>query len=45
MSDLTVDIQARMAELLTRFKLPTIATEAVRRFVAAGHAEALTSPP
>lgn len=41
MTDLAVDVQARMTELLTRFKLPTIAAEAVRRFVAAGHADAL----
>jgi DNA replication protein DnaC len=30
-----------MSELLTRFKLPTIATEVARRFVAAGHGDAL----
>jgi DNA replication protein DnaC len=32
---------ARMAELLTRFKLPTVATEVVRRFSDAGHDDAL----
>jgi DNA replication protein DnaC len=40
-TDLTVEMQARMAELLTRFKLPTFAAEVLRRFADAGHADAL----
>lgn len=43
MSELTLDMQSRMVELLTRFKLPTVATEAVRRFTDAGHADALST--
>ena len=43
MSDLTIDMGARMRELLTRFKLPTLATEVVRRFTDAGHDDALTT--
>lgn len=41
MTDLTMDMAARMLELLTRFKLPTVAAELVRRFTAAGHQDAL----
>lgn len=41
MSELTTDMLTRMAELLTRFKLPTFAAEVVRRFTDAGHADAL----
>ena len=41
MTDLTLEMQPRMAELLTRFKLPTFAAEVVRRFTDAGHADAL----
>jgi DNA replication protein DnaC len=36
-----VDVAARIAELLTSFKLPTVATELVPRFTAAGHADVL----
>jgi hypothetical protein len=32
---------ARLRELLTRFKLPTLAAEVVRRFADAGHGDAL----
>ena len=41
MTDLTLEMQERMAVLLTRFKLPTFAAEVVRRFTDAGHADAL----
>jgi DNA replication protein DnaC len=41
MSGLTAEMLARLAELLTRFKLPTFAAEIVRRFTDAGYAEAL----
>lgn len=41
MSNLTIEKQARMAELLTRFKLPTFAAEVLRRFNDAGHDAAL----
>jgi DNA replication protein DnaC len=40
-TDFTMDMQARMGELLTRFKLPTFAAEVVRRFTDAGHEGAL----
>jgi len=40
-SDCTVEMGTRMRELLTRFKLPTLATEVVRRFTEAGHDGAL----
>jgi len=43
MSDLTTEMQTRMVELLTRFKLPTVATEVVRRFTDAGQADALST--
>jgi DNA replication protein DnaC len=43
MSDLTMEMQARMIELLTRFKLPTVAAEVVRRFSDAGQADALST--
>jgi DNA replication protein DnaC len=43
MKDLTTEMQARMAELLTRFKLPTFAAEVVRRFTDAGQADALAT--
>ncbi len=43
MSDLTVDQASRMRELLTRFKLPTVATEVITRLTDAGHAAALPS--
>jgi DNA replication protein DnaC len=41
MTHFTMDMIARMRELLTRFKLPTVATEVVRRFEDAGHAASL----
>jgi DNA replication protein DnaC len=41
LSDFTIEMDARMRELLTRFKLPTVATEASKRFNDAGHASAL----
>lgn len=41
MTDLTTDRLARMGELLTKFKLPTFASEVVRRFTDAGYADAL----
>lgn len=41
MTDLTTDRLARMGELLTKFKLPTFASEVVRRFTEAGCADAL----
>lgn len=41
MTGLTAEMLARMAELLTRFKLPTFGAEVVRRFTDAGHGEAL----
>ena len=41
MTDLSTDAQARMAELLTRFKLPTVSAEVIRRFTDAGRADAL----
>jgi DNA replication protein DnaC len=37
----STDMAARMAELLTKFKLPTVAAEVVRRFTDAGHDQAL----
>jgi DNA replication protein DnaC len=40
-SDCTIDIAARLRELLTRFKLPTCAAQVVRRFDDAGHHDAL----
>jgi hypothetical protein len=40
-TNLTLEMQAGMAELLTWFKLPTFAAEVVRRFSEAGHADAL----
>jgi DNA replication protein DnaC len=43
MSGLTMEMQARMVELLTRFKLPTVATEVVRRFTDSGCADALST--
>ncbi len=43
MSDLTSDQASRMRELLTRFKLPTIAAEVITRLTDAGHAAALPS--
>jgi DNA replication protein DnaC len=43
MSDLTMDQASRIRELLTRFKLPTVATEVVRRLTDAGHAAALAT--
>ena len=41
MSDFTLEMAARMQELLTRFKLPTVATEVIRRLTDAGHEVAL----
>lgn len=41
MKTLTPEMQARLGELLTKFKLPTFSTEVVKRFVAAGHESAL----
>jgi len=43
MTDFSTDAQARMAELLTRFKLPTVSAEVVRRFTDAGHPDALST--
>lgn len=43
MTDFTMEMQARMGELLTRFKLPTFAAEVVRRFTDAGHEAALST--
>jgi DNA replication protein DnaC len=43
MSDLTTQMQERMSELLTRFKLPSVAAEVARRFAAAGHDDALAT--
>ena len=43
MSDLTSDQASRMRELLTRFKLPTVAAEVITRLTDAGHAAALPS--
>ena len=43
MTDFTLEMQSRMGELLTRFKLPTFAAEVVRRFTDAGHADALAT--
>jgi len=42
-TDFTMDNGTRMRELLTRFKLPTFATEVVRRFTDAGHEPALAT--
>ena len=41
MTDLTMDQASRMRELLTRFKLPTVAAEIIKRLTDAGHAAAL----
>lgn len=41
MTDFTMDMGTRLRELLTRFKLPTFATEVIRRFTDAGHEDAL----
>lgn len=41
MSDFTPEMQTRMSELLTRFKLPTFAAQVVRRLRDSGHARAL----
>lgn len=41
MKMLTPEMQARLGELLTKFKLPTFSTEVVKRFAAAGHESAL----
>lgn len=41
MSDFTIEMTARMRELLTRFKLPTFAEQVIRRFSDAGHDAAL----
>lgn len=43
MSELTIENATRMRELLTRFKLPTLAAEVIRRFTVAGHDGALTT--
>jgi DNA replication protein DnaC len=40
-TDFTVDMGTRLRDLCTRFKLPTLATEVVRRFTDAGHETAL----
>jgi DNA replication protein DnaC len=42
-SDLTMDQASRIRELLTRFKLPTVATEVVRRLTEAGHVASLAT--
>jgi hypothetical protein len=39
----TIDMDARMRELLTRFKLPTLGPDVVRRFTDAGHHTARTT--
>ena len=41
MTELSLDQAARMRELLTRFKLPTVAAEIIGRVTDAGHATAL----
>lgn len=41
MSDFTTDMGTRLRELCTRFKLPTLAAEVIRRFTDAGHHDAL----
>src|ERR1700721_4400544 len=41
MTDFTTDMATRMRELLTRFRLPTVAAEVVRRLDDAGHHDAL----
>ena len=41
MSDFTIEMGERMRELLTRFKLPTVGTEVVRRFTDADQVDAL----
>jgi DNA replication protein DnaC len=41
MKKLTPEMQARLAELLTKFKLPTFSAEVVKRFSSAGHEAAL----
>jgi DNA replication protein DnaC len=41
MADLTMDQVTRMRELLTRFKLPTVAAEIIKRLTDAGHTDAL----
>lgn len=41
MTELTLDQAARMRELLTRFKLPTVAAEIIGRLTDAGHVTAL----
>ena len=41
MNDSTIDMGTRLRELLTRFKLPTLAAEVSRRFTDAGHGDAL----
>ena len=43
MSAFTVDRATRMRELLSRFKLPTVAAEVVRRLTDAGHDAALST--
>jgi DNA replication protein DnaC len=43
MSTFTVDRATRMRELLSRFKLPTVAAEVVRRLTDAGHDDALST--
>lgn len=43
MTELTMEKQNRMSELLTRFKLPTVAAQVVRRFADAGHSAALST--
>jgi DNA replication protein DnaC len=39
--ELTIDMGTRLRELLTRFKLPTLAAQVSRRFSDAGHQDAL----
>jgi len=41
MTDFTADMATRMRELLTRFRLPTVTAEVVRRLDDAGHHDAL----
>lgn len=41
MTDFTIDNGTRLRELLTRFRLPTLAAEVARRFTDAGHRDAL----
>jgi DNA replication protein DnaC len=41
MTDFTLEMAERIRDLLTRFKLPTVSAEVIRRFTEAGHDRAL----